>query len=115
VARVFGRGKPDAAIERRLDATRQQLTTAEPGETEALRISLAGQWQARFADKLADQPELAAEVDALIADLQALLPTVSGNVTNTIRGGVVHGPVIMGRDFGDVAIESLRRHGTEQQ
>jgi CTP:molybdopterin cytidylyltransferase MocA len=115
VARVFGRGKPDAAIERRLDATRQQLATAEPGEAEALRISLAGQWQARFADVLADQPELAAEVDALIADLRASLPAAGSNVTNTIRGGVVHGPVIMGRDFGDVTIESPPRPDAEQQ
>lgn len=115
VARALGRGKPDAVIERRLDATRQQLTKAEPGEAEALRISLAGQWQARFADMLTDQPELAAEVEKLIADLGGVASAFSRNVANTISGGVVHGPVIMGRDFGDVSIRSLPRPGKEQQ
>ena len=32
VARLFGRGQPDAAIERRLDTTRDQLTTATSGD-----------------------------------------------------------------------------------
>ena len=104
VARVFGHGKPDTVIERRLDATRQQLTTAQPGEAEGLHTSLAGQWQVRFADMLMDHPGRAAEIVALIAEIRAPLSPSGSNMTNTISGGVVHGPVIMGRDFGDVTI-----------
>jgi hypothetical protein len=57
VARLFGRGQPDAAIERRLDATRDQLTAATPGDLEKVRAALAAQWETRFADLLADHPD----------------------------------------------------------
>jgi hypothetical protein len=109
IARIFGRGKRDAAIERRLDATRRQLTAAVPGETERLRANLAGQWQTRFADLLADHPEAAAELRTLLAELQACDAKAGGSVTNTITGTVVNGPVLMGRDFGDVSIGSPPR------
>jgi hypothetical protein len=36
VARLFGRGQPDAAIERRLDETWDQLTAATPGDLAAM-------------------------------------------------------------------------------
>ena len=108
VARMFGRGKRDAAIERRLNATRQRLNTSAPEEAERLRASLAGQWQTRFADLLADHPEAAAELRALLTELQPYGTGAVGSVTNTITGTVVNGPVVMGRDFGDVSIDSHR-------
>lgn len=104
VARLFGRGKPEAAIERRLGATWHQLTTAAPGELENVRVAQAGQWQTRFADLLADHPEVAAELSVLVAELQSVAPEASGTVTNTITGSVVHGTVLMGRDFGDITM-----------
>jgi len=39
VARLFGRGQPDVAIERRLDATRDQLTAATAGDLETAHKS----------------------------------------------------------------------------
>jgi hypothetical protein len=33
-----------------------------------------------------------------------MLPDAGGNVTNTISGTIVNGPVLMGRDFGDITI-----------
>lgn len=103
VARLFGRDKQGAAAERRLDATRQQLATAVPGDLEAMRAAQARQWETRFADLLADYPEAAGELQALLAELEAVIPESGGNVTNTISG-TIHGSVVMGRDFGDITI-----------
>lgn len=106
VARLFGGGKPEAGVERRLDATRHRLTVAARGELDNVRIAQAGQWQTRFADLLEDHPEFAAELSAIVAELQSVVRDAGGAVRNTITGSVVHGPVLMGRDFGDVTIDS---------
>src|ERR1022692_252652 len=69
VARLFGRGEPDKSAENRLDATRDQLTAAAPAELEAVRTKLAGQWDVRFADLLADYPDAATELEALVRQI----------------------------------------------
>jgi hypothetical protein len=104
VARVFGRDKPDPGVQRRLDATRQELTAAVPGALESAKATQARQWETRFADMLADHPEAAAELQALLAEFKALSPDMDGSITNTISGTVLNGPVLMGRDFGDITI-----------
>jgi hypothetical protein len=104
LAQVFGRGKPDSAIQRRLDATRQQLTAVAPAERERAQVTLARRWETRFADLLADYPEAAEELRALLTEFRAASPSAGGNVTNTISGTVHNGPVLMGRDFGDITI-----------
>lgn len=106
VAHLFGHGKPEVSIERRLDATRRQLTAATPGELENVRDAQAGQWKTRFADLLEDHPEVAVELSVIVAELQSAVRDAGGAVRNTITGSVVHGPVLMGRDFGDVTIDS---------
>jgi hypothetical protein len=104
VAHIFGRGDPDGRIQRRLDETRRQLAAASAGDRERARSALARQWETRLADLLADHPEAAAELRALIAELGTVLPSAGGNVTNTISGTVRNGPVLMGRDFGRITI-----------
>jgi hypothetical protein len=104
VAQIFGRDKPDPVAERRLDATRQQLAAAAPDALESAKATQARQWETRFADLLTDRPEAAAELQALLAEFRALSPGAGGNVTNTISGAVRNGPVLMGRDFGDITI-----------
>jgi hypothetical protein len=106
LARVFGRDKPDPAIQRRMDTTRQQLSAAAPGELSSAQTIQARQWETRFADLLAEHPEAAEELQALLAEFQAAPANAGGNVTNTISGTVHHGPVLMGRDFGDITIGS---------
>jgi hypothetical protein len=103
LARLFGHDKPDPGVERRLDATRQQLSAAAPGSLESAQAAQARQWETRFADLLADHPESAAKLQALLAEAGAAIPEPGGNVTNTVSG-TVHGPVLMGRDFGDITI-----------
>jgi hypothetical protein len=56
IARLFGRGRSDPAIERRLEETSQQLATAPPADMERVKAEIAGQWRTRFADLLADHP-----------------------------------------------------------
>jgi hypothetical protein len=107
VARLFGRGQPDVAVERRLDATREQLTAAAPGDLETVQAALAAQWETRFEDLLADHPDARPELAALVKEIK---PTVAasdhsvaaaGNVTATAEGGgvaanVIHGDVRQG-------------------
>jgi hypothetical protein len=107
VARLFGRGQPDVAIERRLDATRDQLTAATPGDLEQVRAALAAQWETRFTDLLADHPDAEAELAALVKDIKPDVTATDhsvaagGNVTATAKTGgvaanVIHGDVHAG-------------------
>jgi hypothetical protein len=84
----------------------RQLATASPGDLEASRAAQARQWETRFADLLADYPEATAGLQALLAEFRASTPQTGGNVTNMVSGTVHHGPVLMGRDFGDITIGS---------
>ncbi len=104
VALIFGRDKPDLAIERRLNATRQQLTAVAQGRLEGMQAIQGRQWETRFADLLADHPEAAEDLQGLLAEFRAAPAETGGNVTNTISGIVRNGPVLMGRDFGDITI-----------
>jgi hypothetical protein len=107
VARLFGRGQPDTAIERRLDATRDQLTAATPGDLETVQAALAMQWETRFADLLADHPDAEAELTVLVKDIKPDVKAADhsvaagGNVTATAKSGgvaanVIHGDVHTG-------------------
>lgn len=109
VATLFGRGQPDTRTEQRLDASRKELTAAEPGELERVREGLAGQWQTRFADLLTDHPDAEAELKALIELLTRSAPVASDHAASagrdmTVRAdrggvaaGVIHGNVSTGR------------------
>ena len=107
VARLFGRGQPDVAIERRLDATRDQLTAARPDDLPKAQAALAAQWETRFADLLADHPDAEAELAALVKEIKPAVTAgdhsvaAGGNVTATAKGGgvaanVIHGDVHAG-------------------
>jgi hypothetical protein len=104
VARLFGRGQADPVIERRLDATRDQLAAAAPGDLEKVRASLAGQWETRFSDLLADHPGARPELVALVEDLRVIAPVTAADhavaagrdVNVTAEGGSVAAAVIHG-------------------
>ena len=110
VARVFGRDKPDPGIQRRLATTRQQLAATARGDLEGAKAAQARRWETRFADLLTYHPEVAAELQTLLAEFRPLLPETGGNVTNTISGTIHNGPVLMGRDFGDITIGNPDSH-----
>jgi hypothetical protein len=103
VARLFGRGKPDPATERRLEAMHAELSTVTSADAASVEAAQQVQWRVRFADLCETYPEAAKELAQLIAELRPQLPG-SGNVTNVIAGGEHHGPILMGRDFTDVTL-----------
>ena len=75
-ALLFGRGDPKRteAAERWLTETHEQLTAAVGGELESARAYQQQRWQGRFADLLDEDPEVEAELRALVEEIQAQLP-----------------------------------------
>jgi len=104
VARIFGRGHPDPVIERRLDETREQLTAAQPGELERVQAQLAGQWETRLADLLAEHPDAAAELQDLFAEIQVSTATAADHslAARDVRMEADRGGVSAGVIHGDV-------------
>jgi hypothetical protein len=108
VARLFGRGKPDLATERRLETTRAELSKVTGADAARVEAAQQVQWRVRFADLCETYPEAAKELAQLVTELRTQLPA-HGNVTNVIAGGEQHGPVIMGRDFTGVTLYPEQR------
>lgn len=80
VAHLLGRGDPakEKLAEQRLEQARQQLQAAAPGEDlEQARAELAATWRTRLADLLEEDPDVAAELQALVEQIQAQLPEAS--------------------------------------
>jgi hypothetical protein len=75
-ARLFGRGDPKRteAAERWLTQTHEQLTAASGEELESARAYQQQRWQSRFADLLDEDPDVEAELRALVEEIQAQLP-----------------------------------------
>ncbi len=119
VARLFGRGQPDVVIERRLDTTRDQLAAATAGDLETVQAALAGQWETRFADLLADHPDAEAELAALVKEIRPTMTAsdhsvaAGGNVTATAKSGGVAANVVHGAGKTSVAVEYAHRHLAE--
>ena len=89
VSRLFGRGEPDPAAERRLDTTREQLIVVTSAEFEEVRAEQAAHWATRFADLLADHPGAGEELEALVGRTRAALPAgaVSAGGHSIAAGG----------------------------
>ena len=107
IARLFGRGQPDASIERRLQESWALLAAAGPGELAPVQAQLASQWETRLADLLADHPDAAGELEDLVQQIQVSTATASDHSfaardvqMNADRGGVnagaIHGSVSTG-------------------
>lgn len=108
VARLFGRGEPDPAAERRLDATRQQLAAASPAALERAQAKEAAQWQTRFEDLLSDHPDAEGDLAALVEELRPLVISAAGHSVaaagdislksdrGSVAAGVIHGNVHAG-------------------
>jgi hypothetical protein len=107
VARLFGRGSPDPKVEARLDATRGELTAADPADLEKVQAVLAGRWQTRFADLLADHPDAEAELAELVRELRPVITSAAGHSVTAGRDVNVsadHGSVAAGVIHGDVTL-----------
>ena len=89
VARLFGRGKADARIERRLDTTREQIMAVAPADRGRVQALLAGQWETRFADLLADHPGAEPELAALVTEIHTTLPVTAADHSVAAGGDIV--------------------------
>ena len=107
VARLFGRGKPDPATGRRLDAACRELAAASPADLEEMQAALAAQWQVRFADLLADHPDAEGELAGLVEELKPVIAAAAGHAVTAGRDVNVsadHGSVAAGVIHGDVML-----------
>jgi hypothetical protein len=108
VARLFGRGKADPKIERKLDDTWRQLDAAQPtGELEQVQADLARDWTVRLKDLLADYPDAEAELTALVEEIK---PAIGAAADHSVAAGrdlnvsADHGSVAGGVIEGNVTI-----------
>ena len=108
-ARLFGRGdaKRSEAAERWLTETHEQLTAAVGGELESARAHQRQRWQDRFADLLDQDPDVVAELRALLEEIQAQLP--AGAVSAGDHAVAAGRDVNVRADHGSVATAVL--HG----
>ena len=99
IARLLGRGDPqrEHRAEQRLDQTRDQLQATPGPELELARARQEAAWQARMADLLEDNPDLAGDLQALVDQIRAELPA-------SIVAAADHS-VVAGRDMNITAIE----------
>jgi hypothetical protein len=100
---LFGRGTPDPATGRRLEATRSQLAAAAPAPAELVQAQtdLAGQWALRLSDLLEEDPGAEAELRALVEEIGAMLP--AGAVSAAGYSVAAGGDVSIRADHGSVA------------
>jgi hypothetical protein len=106
VRRPFRHGAPAAASSEPGEAEPGQAEPgrAEAGEAELAALAAAPGDQGRalvLARVLAARADADEGFAAALAEWldQARQVVVSGDVTNTISGGIQHGPVLQGRDF----------------
>jgi hypothetical protein len=115
IACWFGRGKPDPGIGRRLDATRQRLAAVPVADRPRVQASEAAAWQVRFADLVADYPDSAEELRALVGEIDGNVAAATDHSAAAGRdmtaradhGGfaanVVHGDIALGPTSPDAA------------
>jgi len=108
-ARLFGRGDPKRieAAERWLAETREQLTAAQSGDVEPVRAAQVQRWEGRFADLLDEDPDVEADLRALVQEVQAQLP--AGVVSAADHGVAAGREVNVSADRGSVAAGTI--HG----
>ncbi|MFD8079038.1 hypothetical protein ACFV3E_41075 [Streptomyces sp. NPDC059718] len=110
-ARLLGRGdsRQEQLVEHRLEETRRQLTRAGGAELEQTRTFQTERWAGRLADLLEEDPDVEAELRALVDEIQVVLPAgavsagdhavAAGRDVNisasggAIAAGVIHGNV----------------------
>lgn len=74
ISQMFGRGRPDPAIERRLHATRERLLVTSPRDLDRVRAELAARWATRLGDLLEDHPDTEAALRVFVDEVSAMLP-----------------------------------------
>lgn len=101
LARFFARGGEAGPVDAELELSRQELSAAGAAD------DVEAEWRARLRRTLRADPAAADELRLLLAELD---PAASRGTTvtvhNIIGGGVQHGPVIQGQNFGAVTFHA---------
>lgn len=81
ITRLMGRGEQsrEAVVDQQLERTRAELETAGP-RVEQVRLAQQAAWQARLEDLLAEQPQVADQLRALLAQLADTPGASAGHV-----------------------------------
>jgi hypothetical protein len=108
-ARLLGRGDAGQTelAERRLEQTREQLAGVPAAGLEQARAVQESTWQTRLLDLLEEHPETAADLQALVEQVQAQLP--AGTVSAAGHGVAAGRDVNITASGGGVAAGTL--HG----
>ncbi|MFI8085782.1 hypothetical protein ACIF6L_33955 [Kitasatospora sp. NPDC086009] len=98
-AALFGRGETDEAEAAALERSRTVIARArETGDTGAVD-DLTGTWRGRLRQALLENPEVADELRAILAEFEPRLPAPGGeSLNNTITGRTMHGMVIQAKN-----------------
>jgi hypothetical protein len=120
IARLLGRRNPKKTetVERWLDETHQQLTAAQGTDLEPARAEAARRWEGRFADLLDEDPDIEADLRAVVQEIAGQLPAgmVAAAGHSVAAGGDVNisaseGGVAAGVIHGNVAPPGPSRRG----
>lgn len=102
LARFFAGAEDETTVERELTASRAELMTAREADDEAAAADIEDAWRTRLRLTLLADPGAAAELRALLAEMAPDTHNCgahSGTNTNTVSGGIQHGPFVQGQQF----------------
>jgi hypothetical protein len=111
-ARLLGRGDTGrtAVAERRLEQTREELAGVPAADLERAQSQLEAAWRTRLLDLLEEYPETAADLRALMEQVQAQLP--AGIVSAAGHGVAAGRDVNISASGGGFAAGSVRGNVT---
>jgi hypothetical protein len=107
-ARLLGRGDAQRLelAEQRLEQMRGQLAGAPAAELERVQAELEVSWRTRLLDLLKKQPATAADLQALVGQVRALL---EAETVSAVEGGVAAGrDVTITASGGGVAAGTIK-------
>jgi hypothetical protein len=97
-----GSASPEA-VGSDLDAARSELVAAREDDDHETAADLQAEWRGRLRRVLRADPEAAAELRALLAEVEREAPAQQiRDVHNTISGGTQHGTVVQGGSISGV-------------
>ena len=105
LAAFFGRSGDDGA-EEELRLSQEELLAASADDDEGAVADVEAVWRARMRQLLRADPSAAAELRALLDELAPAAAAPEVAVTNSVTGGVQHGPVIQGQNFSNLTFHS---------
>jgi hypothetical protein len=111
VAAFFSRRGGDDSVGGALDLAREELQAAQAAGDDEAAADVQAEWRNRLRRALRADPALAGELRSLLAELTP--ESEPRSVTNTIIGGVHHGPVIQAGSIDSVTFGSPRRGGRQ--